>query len=52
MLPYFEQPVWQIGPLSIHAFGVAIAVAVWFGLALAAKRFARLGLDALSRTAF
>lgn len=45
MLPYFEQPVWQIGPLSIHAFGVAVAIAMWFGLTVVEKRFARLGLD-------
>ncbi len=45
MLPYFEQPVWQIGPLSIHAFGIAVAVAVWFGLTIAQQRFAHLGLD-------
>jgi phosphatidylglycerol:prolipoprotein diacylglycerol transferase len=45
MLPYFAQPVWQIGPLSIHAFGVAVAVAAWFGLAFAQKRFEHLGLD-------
>jgi phosphatidylglycerol:prolipoprotein diacylglycerol transferase len=45
MLPYFEQPVWPIGPLSIHAFGVAVAVAVWFALAAVRKRFERHGLD-------
>lgn len=47
MLPYFEQPVWQIGPIAIHAFGVAVAAAVWFGLTAAQRRFARLGLDPL-----
>ena len=45
MLPYFEQPVWHVGPLSIHAFGIAVAIAVWFGLATVQKRFQRLGLD-------
>jgi len=45
MLPYFEQPVWQIGPLSIHAFGIAVAVAAWFGLTIVQQRFAHLGLD-------
>ena len=45
MLPYFEQPVWQIGPLAIHAFGVAVAVAAWFGLTIVQQRFDRLGLD-------
>ncbi|MBA3342790.1 MAG: prolipoprotein diacylglyceryl transferase [Gemmatimonadaceae bacterium] len=47
MIPYFEQPAWQIGPLSIHAFGVTVAVAVWFSLAIVKNRFERLGLDAL-----
>ena len=45
MLPYFEQPVWQIGPLSIHAFGIAVAAAAWFGLTIVQQRFAHLGLD-------
>jgi phosphatidylglycerol---prolipoprotein diacylglyceryl transferase len=45
MLPYFEQPVWQIGPLTIHAFGVAVAIAAWFGLAAFQWRAVRLGLD-------
>lgn len=45
MIPYFEQPVLHLGPLAIHAFGVAAAAAVGFGLAAAQRRFARLGLD-------
>ncbi len=46
MLPYFDQPVWQLGPLSIHAFGLTVAVALWFGSAVVQKRFERRGLDA------
>jgi phosphatidylglycerol---prolipoprotein diacylglyceryl transferase len=46
MLPYFEQPVWHLGPLSIHAFGVATAAALWLGLSLTPRRFEQLGLDA------
>ena len=45
MLPYFEQPVWHIGPVSIHAFGIAVAVAVWFGIATTQRRLQRLELD-------
>ena len=45
MLPYFEQPVWHIGPLTIHAFGVAVGLALWFGLTMAQRRFERTGLD-------
>jgi len=35
MLPYFEQPVIHLGPLTLYAFGIAVAVAAlaaagWF----------------------
>ncbi|HET7550560.1 MAG TPA: prolipoprotein diacylglyceryl transferase family protein [Gemmatimonadaceae bacterium] len=45
MLPYFEQPVWHVGPLTIHGFGIAVAIAVWFGLAMVQRRFDRASLD-------
>ena len=45
MLPYFEQPVWHVGPLAIHAFGVAGAIAAWLGLTIVRRRFLSLGLD-------
>ena len=45
MLPYVEHPVWHFGPVTIYAFGVAVAAAVWFGLAAARRRFASVGLD-------
>lgn len=45
MLPYFEQPAWHLGPLTIHAFGVAVAAAMWVGLSMAQRRFERAGLD-------
>ena len=45
MLPYFEQPAFHLGPLTIHAFGVAVAVAMWFGLTFVQKRFERGALD-------
>jgi phosphatidylglycerol:prolipoprotein diacylglycerol transferase len=45
MLPYFEHPVWRIGPLTIHAFGIAVGVALWLGFTLAERRFVRLGLE-------
>lgn len=46
MLPYFDQPAWRLGPLTIHAFGVAVAAALWVGLTMTERRFARLGLNA------
>ena len=45
MVPYFEQPSVSIGPVTIHAFGVIVAAAVYAGLAVGARRFTRLGLD-------
>ena len=45
MIPYVEHPVWHVGPLTIHAFGVAVAVALRFGLPAAQRRFARVGVD-------
>jgi phosphatidylglycerol:prolipoprotein diacylglycerol transferase len=45
MLPYFDQPAFHIGPLTIHAFGIAVAVAMWFGLTMVERRFQADGLD-------
>jgi phosphatidylglycerol:prolipoprotein diacylglycerol transferase len=45
MLPYFEQPSWQVGPFRIHAFGVAVALALWLGAQWAQRRFERRALD-------
>lgn len=45
MLPFFEQPEWHIGPLTIHAFGIAVAAGLWVGLTMAVQRFARASLD-------
>lgn len=45
MLPYFEQPAWHLGPLTIHAFGVVVAVAMWSGLTMLQRRFDRAVLN-------
>jgi len=45
MIPYFAQPAWQIGPVTIHAFGIAVGLATWLGLGIAQRRFETLGLD-------
>jgi phosphatidylglycerol:prolipoprotein diacylglycerol transferase len=47
MIPYIEQPVWNVGPLTIHAFGVAVAAAIWYGLTMADRRFEQSSLDAV-----
>lgn len=38
MLPYFEQPVFRLGPIPIHAFGIAVAAALFVGIELARWR--------------
>lgn len=48
MLPYIEQPAWHFGPLTIHAFGVAVAAAMWYGLALGQRRFEHSFLDSVA----
>lgn len=44
-VPYLEQPSLSIGPLTIHAFGAIVAAAVFAGLTIGARRFAKLELD-------
>lgn len=45
MIPYVEQPVLQLGPVTLAAFGLIVATSVWAGLMLGRRRFERLGLD-------
>lgn len=45
MIPYVEQPVLHLGPITLAAFGVIVGVSVAVGLALGARRFAALGID-------
>lgn len=52
MLPYFEQPHIDLGPIPIHAFGVLVAAAVFVGTELAAHRAKRVGIDPNTMTAF
>lgn len=45
MIPFFEQPVIRLGPLSIHAFGVIVAISVLIGFKVSERRFDNLDLD-------
>jgi phosphatidylglycerol---prolipoprotein diacylglyceryl transferase len=45
VIPYIQQPVLHLGPLSIHAFGVLVVAGVLVGLAIFRRRAARAGLD-------
>jgi phosphatidylglycerol:prolipoprotein diacylglycerol transferase len=46
VIPYFEQPSIQLGPLTIHAFGVIVASAFAVGLDAGRRRVRACGLDA------
>ncbi|MES2524398.1 MAG: prolipoprotein diacylglyceryl transferase family protein [Gemmatimonadota bacterium] len=45
MLPYVEQPIFQLGPLTVHAFGIAVACAALWGMWSAERQFRRRALD-------
>lgn len=46
MIPYFDQPRLPIGPITIHAFGVLVAVAMLLGMRIVRGRAVATGLDA------
>ena len=45
MIPYLEQPILALGPVTIAAFGVIVSGSVMLGLVLAQRRFQSMGLD-------
>jgi phosphatidylglycerol:prolipoprotein diacylglycerol transferase len=45
MIPYFSPPIFHIGALEVHAFGVAVCLAILAGHSLALRRARTLGLD-------
>lgn len=47
MIPYVEQPVLHLGPVTLALFGVIVATSVTVGVHLSARRFRALGLDAV-----
>lgn len=46
MIPFFEQPVFRLGPLTIATFGVLVSASVVVGLTVGRWRFQNMGLDA------
>ena len=44
MIPYFAQPQLRLGPLTIHAFGVLVACALFVGMRIVRRRAAGQGL--------
>jgi phosphatidylglycerol---prolipoprotein diacylglyceryl transferase len=45
VIPYFEQPSLSLGPVTIHAFGVLVAVGILSGMYLIRRRAAAWGMD-------
>jgi phosphatidylglycerol---prolipoprotein diacylglyceryl transferase len=45
MIPHFDQPQLQLGPLAVHGFGVMVAAAVLVGVKVIRARAARGGLE-------
>jgi phosphatidylglycerol:prolipoprotein diacylglycerol transferase len=48
MIPYFAQPSFSLGPITIHAFGVLVAVGILIGMRLIRRRAATWGLDPIT----
>lgn len=45
LIPWFEIPVLELGPLELHGFGILVALGFVFGGAMAKRRADRYGLD-------
>jgi phosphatidylglycerol:prolipoprotein diacylglycerol transferase len=45
VLPYWEQPTLNLGPVSLHAFGALVAVAILVGHGMVVKRAERFGYN-------
>jgi phosphatidylglycerol---prolipoprotein diacylglyceryl transferase len=45
VIPYFEQPKLHLGPITIHAFGVLVALGILLAFRLIRRRAPKLGLD-------
>ena len=44
MIPYLAQPVWRLGPFTVHAFGVAVCLALLLSYALVLRRAGKYGV--------
>lgn len=45
MMPFFDQPVLHLGPLTIHAFGALVAIGIFVGMQITLARTRRENLD-------
>lgn len=46
VFPYFEQPTLPLGPLTLHAFGLVVAIAVLVGVEVGRRRLKRARVSA------
>lgn len=52
MLPYCQQPNFDLGPIPIHAFGLLVVAAIAVGTELASRRARVAGIDPDSMTSY
>ncbi len=52
MIPYFEQPQWELGPFTIRAFAIFLVAAILLGRWLTVRRARRIDLDAAESLSF
>jgi phosphatidylglycerol:prolipoprotein diacylglycerol transferase len=45
MIPYFDQPHLDLGPLTVHAFGLLVAAGIWLAARVLARRARQERLD-------
>lgn len=45
MIPFLTSPSFHLGPITIHAFGLIVALAVWTGVTIASPLYKKAGLD-------
>lgn len=45
LIPFYEVPIFQLGPLALHGFGLLVALGFLFGGNVASARAERTGLD-------
>lgn len=45
LIPYFEVPIFHLGPLDLHGFGILVALGFLLGAQAAMARARRVGLD-------
>lgn len=45
VIPYLTSPSFHLGPVTVHLFGLIVALAVWTGVTMAQPRYKSAGLD-------